>query len=43
MALFGMLFSILVAQTSRKAHSWELGAVVSCETENGPVCIRQAG
>ncbi len=40
MALFGMAFSMLVAQTSRRAHSWDLGAVVSCTMEDGLACAR---
>lgn len=38
MALFGMLLSILVAETSRKARSWEIGMVVPCVMEGGLVC-----
>ena len=34
-ALFGMFFSILVAQTSRSAHSWEHGAVRACSYYDG--------
>lgn len=41
-ALFGMFFSILVAQTSRKAHSGK-DAIVFCGTQNGKACARQAG
>jgi len=36
--LFGILFSILVAETSRKARSWEIGMVVPCVLEEGLVC-----
>lgn len=42
MAVFGVLFSMLVAQTSRRAHSWELGTVVSCASNDVPACARQA-
>ena len=42
MALFGMLLSIVVAQTSRKARSWEIGMVVPCVLEEGLVCAPPA-
>lgn len=38
LALFGMILSILVAETSRKARSWEIGMVVPCVMENGLTC-----
>jgi hypothetical protein len=38
MALFGMLFSILVVEVSRPAHSWDIGIVVPCVFEHGFVC-----
>jgi hypothetical protein len=37
-ALFGMLFSMLVAKASRPANSWESGVVVPCVFDNGHVC-----
>jgi len=37
MALFGMFFSMLVAQ-SHSPHSWEHGAVRPCFFETGLVC-----
>lgn len=43
MALFGMLFSILVAQTGRKGHSWKDAIVISCAMENGNACAKQSG
>lgn len=36
--LFGMLFAILVAETSRSARSWEIGMVVPCIFEDGLTC-----
>ena len=38
MALFGMLFAILVAEASRPAHSWDIGIVVPCIFDRGFVC-----
>lgn len=38
LALFGMLLSLLVAETSRKARSWEIGMIVPCVMEQGLVC-----
>jgi hypothetical protein len=38
MALFGMVLSIVVAETSRKARSWGIGMVVPCVMEGGLVC-----
>jgi hypothetical protein len=38
MVLFGMMLSILVAETSRRARSWEIGMVVPCVLEDGFVC-----
>lgn len=38
MALFGMFLSIVVAETSRKARSWDIGMVVPCVMEDGLVC-----
>lgn len=38
MALFGMLFSILVAQSSRPARSWDIGMAVPCVFEDGFRC-----
>ncbi|HWK65490.1 MAG TPA: hypothetical protein VNS34_11145 [Rhizobiaceae bacterium] len=43
MALFGMLFSILVAQTGRKAHSWKDAVVISSAMQNANASARQAG
>ena len=43
MALFGMLFSILVAQTGRKAHSWKDAIVVSSAMQNGNASAGRAG
>ncbi|BCH25945.1 hypothetical protein MesoLjLc_58590 [Mesorhizobium sp. L-8-10] len=42
MALFGILLSILVAETSRKARSWEIGMIVPCVMEQGLVCAPPA-
>lgn len=42
MALFGMILSILVAETSRKARSWEMGMVVSCVPDSGLTCAPPA-
>ena len=38
MALFGMLFSILVVEVSRPAHSWDIGIIVPCIFDHGSVC-----
>lgn len=43
MALFGMLFSILVAQTSRNGHSRKNATIISCSMGNATACARQAG
>jgi hypothetical protein len=42
MTLFGMLLSIVVAETSRKARSWEIGMIVPCVMEQGLVCAPPA-
>ena len=36
--LFGLSFALLVADASRSARSWEIGAVVTCKMNDGPVC-----
>jgi hypothetical protein len=36
--LFGILFSMLVAEASRPARSWDLGMVVPCVFDRGFVC-----
>ena len=38
LTLFGMLFSLLVAHTSRPARSWDVGAVVPCILDRGFTC-----
>lgn len=38
LALFGMLFSMLVANASRPARSWEIGSVVPCVFDKGFTC-----
>ena len=38
MALFGMAFSMLVAQASRPAHSWDNGVARTCPAESGVRC-----
>ena len=38
LALFGMGFAIVVAEGSRPARSWDIGAVVPCIFEEGLVC-----
>jgi hypothetical protein len=38
LALFGMLFSMLVAEISRPARSWKIGMVVPCVFDKGFAC-----
>jgi hypothetical protein len=38
LTLFGLLFSMLVAEASRPAHSWDIGIVVPCIFDSGFVC-----
>lgn len=36
--IFGFVFAIVVAETSRPARSWGIGLFVPCVFENGLVC-----
>lgn len=36
--LFGIVFSILVAEASRPARSWDIDMVVPCVFDHGFVC-----
>ena len=36
--LFGILLSMLVAEASRPARSWDIGMVVPCVFDSGFVC-----
>ena len=38
MTLFGMLFSMLVVQSSLPARSWEIGMAVPCVFDDGFRC-----
>ena len=38
MTLFGMSFSILVAEASRPARSRDIGTAAPCIIEEGPTC-----
>lgn len=39
LTLFGMLFSILVAETARSSRSWRMGEVVPCPLKDGLRCL----
>ncbi|MFU0506616.1 hypothetical protein [Pseudaminobacter sp. NGMCC 1.201702] len=39
MTLFGMLFSILVAQAGRPERQWRQGVVSTCHYDATPGCI----
>lgn len=38
LTVFGMLFSMLVAESSRPARSWDIGITVPCIFDQGYVC-----
>jgi hypothetical protein len=38
LTLFGMGFSILVAEISRSGRAWRVGMVVPCDFDNGREC-----
>jgi hypothetical protein len=38
LTLFGIMFSMLVAEASRPANSWDIGIVVPCIYDRGYVC-----
>ena len=42
LTLFGMVFSILVAENSRSRRGWRVGMVVACDYDNGRHCLPQS-
>jgi hypothetical protein len=38
LTIFGMLFSIIVAEASRPARRWDIGQLIPCIFEHGLVC-----
>lgn len=37
-ALFGMLLAALVSQDKRSSRAWQIGSVVTCESDDGNRC-----
>lgn len=38
LTIFGMAFSIIVAEASRSGRAWRMGMVVPCDYASSPYC-----